>query len=127
CVGAGIKLNRTQGVIITGNKIERANKSQGIALKEYNALASITLNTITDVWDAASDNTAAIKFMLGYNDAYIDGNILAVGTFIPPSGTKNRFGFRPDAEYSTNKAILGKNAFSTANKAEYGNANCATF
>ncbi|HSB93449.1 MAG TPA: right-handed parallel beta-helix repeat-containing protein [Flavitalea sp.] len=127
CKGYGIKLNRTRGIIVTGNTVIQPNQAQGISLKEYNTLASITLNTITDVWAPNSDNTAAIKFMLQYNDAYIDGNVLSVGSFVPPSGSKNNFGFRPDSEYGTNKAYFGKNNFTAAKRAQYANATCATF
>jgi hypothetical protein len=127
CKGYGIKINRSKGVIITGNTIIQPNQAQGISLKEYNTLASITLNTITDVWAPNSDNTAAIKFMLGYNDAYIDGNVLSVGSFTPSTGSKNNFGFRPDSEYSTNKAYFGRNNFTAAKRAQFANSTCATF
>jgi len=127
CKGHGIKINRTKGVIITNNTIYQPNQSQGIALKEYNALASITLNKIVDVWDPLSNNTAAIKFMMGYNDAYMDGNVLSVGTFTPPSGSKNNFGFRPNVEDATNKAFVGSNNFTAAKKDDFANSGCATF
>jgi hypothetical protein len=127
CKGYGIKLNRTKGVIVTGNTLDQPNEGQGIVLKEYNTLASLTLNVIIDVWDPIGDNTAAIKYMMGYNDAYIDGNVLSVGSFVPPSGSKNNFGFRPNTELSTNKAFIGKNNFSAAKRDDYANALCATF
>jgi len=127
CKGSAIKISRTRGVIITNNTIEQPSENAGIALKEMNALASVISNVIIDVWDPISDNTAAIKYMLGSNDAYIDGNSLVNGTFIPPSGSKNMFGFRPNIVDATNRAIFGKNNFSVAKSAQYANAIGSTF
>lgn len=125
--GYGIKISKTRGIIIVGNTIDQSNQAYGITLKEYNALTSVTLNKIIDVWGPTSNNTAAIKFWYTNNEAYIDGNTLVSGSFVVPSGSKNRFGFRPNNEESTNRAIFASNNFSAATYKEFDNAGCATF
>lgn len=127
--GAGIKIQYTDGTLISNNTVKRASGGFGVLFDAPNVGAAVIANTFRDVYSTGS-KTAGIKTAgaLG-NEVYIVGNSLGDEGFTPPGkGNKNRFGFRANTPGQVNdKVTLYGNDFNAAAESAVGNAANARF